>query len=265
MRSLEPDRTRILRDTVSELSPSEAVRKFDPLRKSKASSLKFFEESCDHLVMYSVDNLWDIHGSQRGPAFFYLLDLRDYLLKQVSKPKIQYLREEFERIGVRSRALNFRDLEKHPEKDPLPTFSVQWEIDAITVRGNLFKTVKLNGKRIHRQFMISTEFEELSQLLFELPSGIGEKAFWMGAGAKEAIRRIEQEQEAKHSEFRRETHRIARRKDAVRIKICGGKYAGRPGYLLYECGSQLAVEVEMSPTEWIEAKIPATNVEKLRK
>ena len=260
MKILAEDRTRILKDHVADFRPSDIIRKFQLGGTFKAESLEFFSESCDALASYSVDDLWWRYGSHRGSAFYHLLDFRAYSLKMHSKPKIQIIRDEFERIGIQPRPINFDDIAKQ-----LPIFCVDQHFTEVTVHGNLYDVIKADKKKVLSPYTLRTTTEELSEILSEIPTGIGEEAFWKAARAYEVIQKIKQAIEKEHHEFSSERHRSERRKTAPPITIRSGKYAGKSGYLLDESGSHVVVEVEMAPENWIQTRLPATSIEKAKR
>ena len=256
MKILAEDRTRILKDHVADFRPSDIIRKFQLGGTFKAESLEFFSESCDALASYSVDDLWWRYVSHSGPAFCHLLDFRAYLLKMCLKPKIQIIRDEFERIGIHPRPINFEDI-----ADQLPIFFIEQRFSEVIVQGNLYDVIKVDKKKRYRPYSLATTNEELAEILSGIPTGIGEAAFWKAARAHEVIQKIKQAIDKEHHQFSCERHRIERRKTAAPIKIHSGKYAGKSGYLLDGGGSHVVVEVEMAPESWIQTRLPATSIE----
>ena len=104
---------------MSELRPAEVIGRYSCFGELRPATLEFFLESCEDLVSYSIEELWVHFRSQGDAKFCALLKFRDYLLSKVSKPKIQFIRDELERIGVSPRPINLDDIENHP-----PIFSV---------------------------------------------------------------------------------------------------------------------------------------------
>lgn len=260
MRFLEPDRTRILKESVSELTPSDLISRFGGhmFGMVKSKTLMFFDESCDHLVAYSIDDLWRRYGCENPTYFSDLLAVRDRLLGQFSKSNIQYIRDEFERVGVKPRPIDMDNIANHP-----PIFNVQSRFGEIIVHGNLFRTVNVGSRVVQRPLSFISDFSELKSILNEIPSGMGEESFWESVKVHEAVRHVQQELEKKQAKFRSGRYRSEKRSQSKRVSFTAGKYAGHQGYLIDHRGSHVRVEVELSPGNWHLTTLPATSIKVL--
>jgi|GEM_PF-5794974 len=254
------DRTRKLKETVSELLPVEIFQRMDLGGKFSKKTLSIFDKPCDHLVANSIEQLWIEYGSRDGKVFAELMAFREYLIAYFLKPRIQFIRDEFDRIGVTPRPITLKDI----KKNALPIFHVEQHFHEIIVQGNLFKKIGAPKNAQYRPHTFRTDPEVLIKLLDKLPTGIGEDAFWEAVWAHEVIQEIQQKISEKYSSFQSDSYWKERRKTAAKISIHAGKYAGRSGFLVENRGSQSQVEIEIESGKWLQARLPTSSVKVLK-